>query len=91
VGHHAHGVQKFATQKFHPHDAPRCIHWKILLQQQEIVWQPQRRLIAQQPSQFIRRLQQVHTRPAAALLGLEQRGPSTRPSFEHRLGFIERQ
>ena len=46
VRDHAHGVQQFAAQKLHPHDAALGVHGKVFLQQEQVVGQPERGLIA---------------------------------------------
>ena len=73
---HAHRVEQLAAQELEPHDALLGIVRQILLQQEQIVGQPDRRIGGEDRLDVRERLHDLDARAAAALIGLEQRRPA---------------
>src|SRR5262245_42245756 len=76
MGENPHRVEKLAAEKFQPHNALLGIVGQILLEQKEIVRQPQGGIGGEQRFNRVERVDHLNACAASALIGLENGRPT---------------
>ena len=85
----AHGIEEFAAEELHADDTFGGVDREVLLEEEQVVGEPNVGLIAEQTAGFIGTVEQVHARAAAALFGLDKRGPLIAPLFQGGVNVVE--
>ena len=93
--HDAHRVEQLAAEELEADDALVGIVRQIFLQQEQVVRQPDAGIAAKMASICVERVDHLDARAAAALVGLQERGPADlrsrrRASAATSLNVIER-
>jgi hypothetical protein len=75
---HAHRIQQLTAQELEAHDAAVRVVAQVLLQEEQVVWQPDRGIAREDCLDFGQRLHDVNSSTAAALIRFEQGRPCER-------------
>ena len=76
MGLHAHRVEQLAAEELEPDDALVRVVRQVLLEEKEVVGQPDGRIAPEDRLDLRERFDHLDARAASALIRLEQRGPS---------------
>ena len=76
VRFHPHRIEQLSAEKLQANDALVGVVRQVLLQQEQIVGEPHRRIGGEEGLDLRQRLDDLDARAAAALIGLEQRRPA---------------
>ncbi len=84
-----HGIQQLTAEELHAHDTSRRIDREVLLEQKQIVGEPEVRAIAEKTLEFVGGVNQIHPRAAPALLRFKQSRPAISPLRKHGIDVVE--